>query len=300
MDTTTISAPQELTLAGVPEGLDALVLTQLAREESLVHIARDDRRLDAIEAALRFFAPKLRVIPFPAWDTVPYDRIGPNSEIVARRMTALAKLVLGGRKEPTIVLTTVNAVLQRLPPRDFIRRSLKQLAPGQRIDMNRLIRRLMLAGFIRTGTVMEPGEFAVRGGIIDLFPPGRATPVRLDFFGDTLESIRSFDVETQRTQRVVQKLILMPVSEVDFGSDAEKLFRSRYVELFGGATADDPLYHAVSSGQRYPGMEHWLPLFHERLETLFDYLPAAPVSFDHLADEAVEHRFALHRGHYTA
>jgi transcription-repair coupling factor (superfamily II helicase) len=307
MNTTTIPVQEDLTLAGVPEGLDALVLSDLAREISgpqaagiLMHIARDDRRLDALETALRFFAPKLRVIPFPAWDTVPYDRIGPNAELVARRMTALAKLVLGGRKEPAIVLTTVNAVLQRLPPRDFLRRSLKQLAPGQRIDMNRLIRRLMLAGFIRTGTVMEPGEFAVRGGIIDLFPPGRATPVRLDFFGDTLESIRSFDAETQRTHRVVQKLILMPVSEVDFGSDADKLFRSRYVELFGGATADDPLYLAVSSGQRYPGMEHWLPLFHERLETLFDYAPGMHVSFDHLADEAVARRFEQIEEHYQA
>ena len=199
-----------------------------------------------------------------------------------------------------MVLTTVNAILQRLPPREFIRRSLKNIAPGQRLDMDELIQRLNLAGFQRTGTVMEPGEYAVRGGILDLFPPGRSSPVRLDFFGDTLEHIKAFDPETQRTGKIVQKLTLMPVSEVAFGGEAEKRFRRGYVEAFGPAPSDDPLYEAVSAGQRYAGMEHWLPLFHERLETLFDYVGDAPVSFDHLAEEAVGERLALIADHYEA
>jgi transcription-repair coupling factor (superfamily II helicase) len=129
-------------LTGVPEGYDGLVLGQLAAEASarlgspqaILHVARDDRRLGELEAALAFFAPTTKVIALPAWDTVPYDRIGPNPEISARRITALALLAAGSRKEPTVVLTTVNAVLQRLPPRDFIKRALKQIAPGQRID----------------------------------------------------------------------------------------------------------------------------------------------------------------------
>jgi transcription-repair coupling factor (superfamily II helicase) len=299
--------PNELTLSGVPEGLDALVLAQLARESGseaapgiILHVARDDRRLDALEHALAFFAPNQRVISVPAWDTVPYDRIGPNAEITARRITSLAKLVMGGRKEPTIVLTTVNAILQKLPPRSFIRQSLRPMAAGQRIDLNRLVQRLAAAGFVRTGQVMEPGEFAIRGGIVDLYPPGRLSPVRLDFFGDTLESIKSFDAETQRTSKVVQKLVLMPISEVAFGAEAERLFRTRYVELFGGNTADDPLYQAVSAGQRYPGVEHWLPLFHDKLETLFDYVAGSEVSFDQGADEQVRRRFDQIKEHYEA
>ncbi len=116
----------------------------------------------------------MKIISFPAWDTVPYDRVGPNADIVAKRITALAKLAIGGRKDPTIVLTTVNAVLQRVPPRLFIKNAMKILAPGQRIDMGELIRRLSLAGYTRSSTVMEPGEYAVRGGILDLFPPGRS------------------------------------------------------------------------------------------------------------------------------
>ncbi|MCK5711872.1 MAG: transcription-repair coupling factor, partial [Hyphomicrobiaceae bacterium] len=294
-------------ISGVPEGLDALVLAHLVNDAAsastpgtLLHVARDDRRLDALEQALSFFSPDVRVVPFPAWDTVPYDRIGPNAEIVAKRITALAKLSLGSRKRPTVVLTTVNAILQRVPPRAFLKRALKQVAPGQRIDMGRLAQRLTLMGYVRIGTVMEPGEYAVRGGIVDLFPPGRSSPVRLDFFGDTLESIKAFEVQTQRTTKAVRKLALIPVSEVALGEEAEKLFRSRYVGLFGGATGDDPLYEAVSAGQRYPGQEHWLPLFHDHLETLFDYLPDVGVSFDHLADEAVQGRFEQISEHYDA
>ncbi|MBX9592049.1 MAG: transcription-repair coupling factor [Hyphomonadaceae bacterium] len=291
----------------MPDGLVPLLIGNLAQEAAaggsaplLLHIARDDRRLEAIAEGLAFFAPKVRVIQFPAWDTVPYDRIGPNSEIVAKRIAALARLAATARKDPTVVITTVNAVLQRTPPREFIRRSLKTLAPGQRLDMGELIRRLNLAGFTRSGTVMEPGEYAVRGGILDLYPPGRTAPVRLDFFGDTLEQMKAFDPETQRTGRVVQRLTLMPISEVALGEAGEKLFRRRYVEQFGPSAGSDPLYEAVSAGQRYPGMEHWLALFHERLESLFDYVPEAPVSFDHLADEAVGERLALIRDHYQA
>ncbi|MEQ8825341.1 MAG: transcription-repair coupling factor [Filomicrobium sp.] len=294
---------------GVPEGMEPWVLGQLVREIPaddngqpgiVVHVARDDRRLAQLEAGLQFFAPDVRVLGFPAWDTVPYDRIGPNSDIVSRRIATLAKLIVGRRKVPTIVLTTVNAILQRLPPRDFLRANLKQLAAGQRVDMNRLLTRLQLAGFTRTGTVMEPGEYALRGGIVDLFPPGRATPVRLDFFGDTLESIKSFDPQTQRTLKPVQKLILIPIAEVALGEEATRRFRQRYIELFGGGRSDDQLYEAVSSGIRYPGQEHWLPLFHEALETLVDYAPDAAMSFDYNADEAIRQRFDQITEHFEA
>ncbi|WP_026868336.1 transcription-repair coupling factor [Hyphomicrobium zavarzinii] len=302
-----MSERADLIFTGVPEGLDALVLARLVEEAAegeragiVLHVARDDRRLEALEGQLRFFAPKVRVVPFPAWDTVPYDRVGPNPEIVAKRITALSRLALGNRSEPLIVLTTVNAVLQRVPPRAFIRNAMKSVAPGQRVDLNRFVARLSLAGYTRTGTVMEAGEFAVRGGILDLFPPGRQNPVRFDFFGDTLESIKVFDAETQRTAKPLRKLIVMPVSEVAFGEAPTALFRSRYVELFGGATGDDPLYEAVSAGSRYGGQEHWLPLFHETLETLTDYMDGATLSFDNLVDDAVKSRFEQVSEHYLA
>jgi transcription-repair coupling factor (superfamily II helicase) len=299
--------PGEENILGAPDGFDAAVLARLADEatavhgapQTLLHIAADDRRLEQLETGLAFFAPKTRVITIPAWDTVPYDRVGPDSEIVARRMAGLARLT-GTAKAPTIVLTTINAILQRVPSREFLRRAMRQLAPGQRVDRTRLIERLTLAGYVRTGTVMEPGEFAVRGSLVDLFPPGRASPVRLDFFGDTIESIKAFDPETQRTGKIVQKLILMPVSEVAYGPEAESRFRSGYVAAFGAVKGDDPLYEAISAGHRYPGMEHWLALFHEKLETLFDYLPDALLSFDPMADESIADRFEQIREHYEA
>ena len=309
VSTDNVSRQRELQLASVPEGMEPWVLGQLVREIAvdadnqpgvIVHVARDDRRLAQLEAGLGFFAPDVRVLSFPAWDTVPYDRIGPNSEIVARRIATLAKLSVGRRKIPTVVLTTVNAILQRVPPGDFLRASLKQIAPGQRIDMNRLLARLQLAGFRRTGTVMEPGEYAVRGGILDLFPPGRSMPVRLDFFGDTLESIKSFDPQTQRTTKSVPKVVLMPIVEVALGEEATSRFRRRYVELFGGGHGVDPLYEAVSAGSRYPGQEHWLPLFHEHMATLVDYVPDAALTFDNNADEAVRQRFEQITEHYEA
>jgi transcription-repair coupling factor (superfamily II helicase) len=299
-------------VSGVPEGLDALILGKLVGAigsdagsdpqglTPFLHIARDDRRLETLEACLAFFAPHVRVIAVPAWDCVPYDRVSPNAELVAKRLSSLALLATSRPKVPTLVVTTVNAVLQRVPTRDFVRKSLKTLAPGQRVDMGLLVKLLERAGFSRTGTVMEHGEYAVRGGILDLFPAGRAQPLRLDFFGDTIEHIRSFDPETQRTAKHVNKLVLIPMSEVAFGAEPERLFRTRYVELFGPVTASDPLYEAVSAGGRYGGMEHWLPLFHDSLETLFDYLPEAAVSFDHLVEEAAGRRFEQIADHCTA
>jgi transcription-repair coupling factor (superfamily II helicase) len=292
------------TLTEVPDALVPRVLAELVSEaegtQLLVHVARDDRRLEALAEGLAFYAPQVRLIAFPAWDTVPYDRIGPNSEIVARRMAALARLAAAPLRGPTLLLTTVNAILQRVPARQFIRRSLKNIAAGQRIDRNELIARLDLLGYQRTGLVVEPGEYAVRGGIVDLYPPGRQSPVRLDFFGDTVEHIKAFDPETQRTGRIVQRLTVMPVSEVAFGPAAERQFRASYVAAFGPAPADDALYAAVSAGQRYPGMEHWLALFHERLESLFDYVAGAPMSLDHLCEEAVGERLTLIADQYTA
>ena len=183
----------------------------------------------------------------------------------------------------------------------FLKRAIKPIAPGQRIDMGPLTQRLGLMGYQRSGTVMEPGEFAVRGGILDLFPPGRATPVRLDFFGDTLETIKAFrGADAANDEARAEARAAARERGRRSARRREKLFRSRYVELFGGATGDDPLYEAVSAGQRYPGQEHWLPLFHEHLETLFDYLPGVPVSFDHLAEEAVTGRFEQIAEHYDA
>jgi len=297
------------TISGAPEGLDAKYLAE--RFEARVkggdatpmglHIARDDRRMEAIVSALEFFAPNLSIIQFPAWDCVPYDRVSPSAVIVARRMSALARLIAAKRKGPALLITTVNGIIQRVPTRQSIKSKIKQIAPGQRIDIKRFSAYLERMGYARASTVMEPGEYASRGGIVDLFPPGRAAPVRLDFFGDTLESMRSFDPETQRTMRKIGRLVLLPVSEVNIDKKTRVNFRQRYVETFGAVTSEDPLYEAISAGIRYQGMEHWLPLFHDELERVFDYLPEnTEITLDHDVSAAFEARFEQISEHYTS
>ena len=295
--------------AGVPEGYDAFLLAAIARrlpadtafQQAVLHIARDDQRLAAIRSQLEFFAPNAEVMTFPAWDCVPYDRVSPDSDIEARRIATLARLAHAkGGKPAIIVLATVNAALQRVPPLEALKKAAVRLTAGGPVSMDQVIQRLDASGFYRTGTVMEPGEYAVRGGILDLFAPGHARPVRLDFFGDTLESIRQFDPVTQRTQAAREQVTLLPISEVPSGEAAIKHFRRRYVELFGPAKGDDALYEAVSAGSRYPGMEHWLPLFYERMDTLFDYLPNAVITIDHLGDDAQARRLETIADHYDA
>jgi transcription-repair coupling factor (superfamily II helicase) len=289
--------------SGVPEGLDAGVIAALSERAGrpILHVARDGQRLATLEDALQFFAPNVRRLSFPAWDSVPYDRVAPNAEIVAERMATLAALAArdaaGG--PPLIVLTTINAVLQRVPPHEFFAGAMQRLAPGNAVGMANLIESLESLGYGRAGTVTDPGQYAVRGGILDLYPPG-ADPVRLDFFGDTLESIRSFDPETQRSHGRLEAMTLLPMSEAPLDEDARKRFRTRYVELFGPVFGDDPLYESVSAGRQHQGMEHWLPLFHERLETLFDYLPDALVSFDPLVEDARGKRLEQINDHYDA
>ncbi|MGL6181119.1 MAG: transcription-repair coupling factor, partial [Aestuariivirga sp.] len=279
-------------VSGVPQGLDAMILPEVAKaigSRAIVHVALDDQRAALLADQLAFFAPELEVLRFPAWDCLPYDRVSPVPDIVARRLATLARLAQPLSK-PTVVLATVNAVLQRVVPRGLIAASTFTAAPGNRVHSDKVIAFLAENGFSRTGTVVDPGDFAVRGGIIDIYPPGADAPVRLDFFGDTLESVRSFDPESQRTVASLKSFSLNPANEVLLTDDSIGRFRRAYAEAFGGLDISDPLYESVTSGRRYQGMEHWMPFFHDRLETLFDYLSEPVVTLDHTADEAAAAR----------
>ena len=305
-----LKAGRPLTLAGVPDGAEGLVVADLARAIaagknpppiSLAVICRDGPRMAALARAIAFFAPDVEVLEFPAWDCLPYDRVSPHPAVVAQRMMTLARLArVTGREHPAVLLATVNAILQRVPERAVIAKQSLSVAPGNVAPMANIIQWLELNGFNRAATVREAGDYAVRGGIVDLFAPGMDAPVRLDFFGDTLESIRSFDPETQRTTSELHALDLVPVAEFALTSDTIRAFRTGYVAEFGAAAPDDALYEAVSEGRKHAGMEHWLPLFHRWLETLFDYLPATPLAVEPLADEAAHERLAQIADYYQA
>jgi transcription-repair coupling factor (superfamily II helicase) len=211
--------------------------------------------------ALAFILPEAEILRFPAWDCLPYDRVSPNPALVSERVATLARL-LEPASAPRILLTTVNALVQRVPPRSAFAGSSMELKVTGTIQPEQLAQFLEANGYGRAGTVMEPGEYAIRGGIIDLFPAGEPDPVRLDLFGDTIESIRIFDPASQRSGERRQRLVLRPVSEVPLDQEALARFRTSWRELFEQQAADDPIYHSVSDGRRHPGMEHWLPLFH--------------------------------------
>ncbi len=268
-------------MGGTPEGFDARqVQAEMTRAKGpVIHVARDDKRLAALQAALGFFAPEVPVVVFPAWDCLPYDRVSPNADISAARMATLAGLV-HGMPERFVLLTTLSAAMQRVPARTVLREAAFSARVGDRVDEASLRNFLVRMGFSQSPTVTEPGDYAIRGGIIDIFPPGEGGPVRLDFFGDVLDGARRFDAATQRTTDKMSLVELAPVSEVILDDAAITRFRQNYRIEFGAAGTDDPLYEAISAGRKHQGVEHWLPFFHQTLETLFDYLPGAPVLLD--------------------
>ncbi|MCC8933359.1 transcription-repair coupling factor [Rhizobium sp. 'Codium 1'] len=297
-----VAAQSALTLSHVPDGMDAFILAELAREgKPVAYVVSDGQRLQNIEQTLSFAAPDIPVLSLPAWDCLPYDRVSPSADVSARRLSALSGLIaLSHKSHPAIILVTVNAMLQKLAPAETIESLGFSARPGNQLRMDDIAARLERNGFDRVATVREVGEFAVRGGILDVFVPGSEEPVRLDFFGDTLESIRSFDPANQRTIGQVRSLDLNPMSEVTLTPETISRFRKNYLSLFGAATRDDALYAAVSEGRRYAGMEHWLPLFHDRLESVFDYIKGFRLVTDHTVREAAEERAKLIRDYYEA
>ncbi|WP_408014726.1 transcription-repair coupling factor [Rhizobium rhizophilum] len=297
-----VDAQSALTLSHVPDGMDSFILAELARQgRPVAYIVSDGQRLQNLEQTLSFTAPDIPVLSLPAWDCLPYDRVSPSADVSARRLSALSGLIsLYLNPHPAIVLVTVNAMLQKVAPADVIDSLGFSAKPGNQVRMDDIAARLERNGFDRVATVREVGEFAVRGGILDVFVPGAEEPVRLDFFGDTLESIRSFDPASQRTIGQIRSLDLNPMSEVTLTPESISRFRKNYLSLFGAATRDDALYAAVSEGRRYAGMEHWLPMFYDKLETTFDYLRGFRLVTDHTVREAAEERAKLIRDYYEA
>ena len=293
---------------GITEGQEAFVLKERAIAAQrdggglALHVALDDARMATIKDALDFFAPDIDVIVFPAWDCLPYDRVSPQNDIVGQRIDTLAVLAVrqtSDIRKPLIVLTSVNAITQRVVPHDHVLGGALMIQKGSSIAADVLTSSLLAQGYTRTDVVREAGEFAVRGGIVDIFPPAGFDPVRIDFFGDEVEALRKFDPATQRSLGDVESLSLGTAAEILLTQESIERFRKNYRAAFG-VTNDDPLYESISEGRRYAGMEHWLPLFYDHLETLFDYAPAAYISFDQQVMEARREREAQVRDLYAA
>ncbi len=275
-----------LTVTGAPAGYDAYLAVEAARRRGgpVLFVAEGESEAEAALQAMAFFAPDVVRLSFPAWDCLPYDRVSPKPDVESARLATLAVLARGD-VGPCVIVTSVNAVLQRVPPRDVLAAASFKAKTGQDVDRDALVQFLASNGYARAGTVRDPGDFSLRGGIVDLWPPGTDEPLRLDFFGETLDAIKTFDAASQLSQGSVEKILLLPASEAPLNEAAISRFRSGYVAAFGPAS-DDPLYESVSAGRKAQGMEHWLPLFFDHLDTLFDYLPRTLVILGHQSEEA--------------
>jgi transcription-repair coupling factor (superfamily II helicase) len=269
-----LAAKRPTTLAGAPAGFLPWLAADLARAAKgrAVFIAPDEAAMRHLQDAAGYFAPELEVLAFPAWDCLPYDRASPSLRASSERLATLHALQRKAGK-PQLLVTTVNAATQRTLTPFRVRQLVARLAPGERIDMAKLSALLSANGYHRTDTVQDSGEYAVRGGILDLFPAGESEGLRLDFFGDEIESVRRFDPATQRTTGNEKSgFTLLPASETLLDEESVKRFRARYRERFGATATGDPIYQAVSEGRRLAGIDHWLPLFEERLDTLLEHL----------------------------
>jgi len=249
----------------------ALLIAEAARshEGLLVAVTRDTQRAHALEAELKVFAGGLPVLHFPDWETLPYDVFSPHPEIVSQRIATLYQLPSVKRG---VLVVPVATLMQRIAPRSHITGSGLMLKKGQKLDLAAEQRRLEASGYRYVPQVAEPGDFAVRGALIDIFPMGTAEPYRIELFDDEVESIRSFDPETQRSQQQVDRIELLPAREFPLTEEAAKNFRGNLRERFPIDVRRCPLYQDMKEGVTPGGIEYYLPLFFPQTATLFDYL----------------------------
>ena len=292
-----LRADKPLTLAGVPTGFLPWLAADLARATHgsgkngrAVVIAADEAAMRALAETVPLFAAEVEVLTLPSWDCLAYDRASPSLRVMAERLATLNALQANSDK-PRLLIATASAVTQRMLTPFRIRQLTRRIAAGERIEREALVGQLNALGYQRVDTVAEHGEYAVRGSLIDVFPAGEEIALRLDFFGDEIDSLRRFDPTDQRSTDKAKDFILMPASEALLDAETIRRFRSRYREQFGAAATQDPLYQALSDGRRMAGMEHWLPLLEERLDTLFDHLSENDLVIrDSAADQAVDAR----------
>ena len=246
---------------------EALALIELAESNHCVvlYIARDIAHHDEIKKALLFFRTSVEILDFDSWEVLAFDHFSPHPDIISSRIHTLSKLL---SIESAIVVTTVETLSQRLCPKEYINQYSLNLKTRQSLEINSFVESLIKIGYRRVTTVMEPGEFSIKGALIDLYPMGAANPFRIDLFDNEIDSIRSFDPSTQRSIEVIEEIHLLPAREFASDSASINIFKENYLSEFGNT--DGFIYTEVSEG-RYPGgIEFYLPLFFDGTNTLFD------------------------------
>ncbi len=273
------SAGQRASIVPLAGSADSLALAQMAstcarENRTLAIVCADALNAQRIADEIAFFAPGLRIALFPDWETLPYDHFSPHHDLVSDRLATLYQLT---QRACDVVVIAVQTALFRLAPRSYLAAHTFFLTTGGTLDIAALRDQLSLAGYTHVTQVVSPGEFSVRGSLIDLFPMGSALPYRIDRFGDDIESIKTFDVDSQRTLYPVQGVRLLPAREFPLDDAARTRFRGRFREVFEGDPSRSPLYKDITSGVVPGGIEYYLPLFFDATATFFDYLPGDSV-----------------------
>lgn len=260
----------------------ALALIQKAQKQPglVVYLTQNAAQANSITELLAFFDPneQLPIISFPEWETLPYDQFSPHQDIISTRLKTLYLLP---QIRKGILVLPIESLVQKIAPHEFIQKYTFLLKPNDRLDIQQFISQLEVGGYQRVSQVSEHGEFAVRGALIDLFPMGSKTPFRLDLFDDEIDTIRSFDPETQRTLEQIDQIEFLPAKEYDLSAEGIQNFRQAFRTTFGETARKSQLYQSVSEGKTLDGLEYYLALFHPNIATLFDYLPADTLLFDH-------------------
>ena len=292
------------TLSGVAKDAEAFAIRDLfyVTNKDLLCVLSDGISVAQVYDILQAIEPNMEILLFPAWDTVPYDRVTPNPHILSQRIDTLSKLVLGtNSKKHRVILSSIGAVIQKLPPKKIFTNTRKMLKVGDTLNFDDFLHYAVINGYTRVEQVMESGEYAVRGDIIDIFPSGAEKPIRIDLFDDEIERLRYFEVETQRSSGEIAFYNFDSANEVILDKNTVKTFRSKYREAFGAAGLKDELYESISNGKKYLGMENWLPFFYDdALPTLFDYLPMADIVIGIDTDKALKAKVEAIKDHYQA
>jgi transcription-repair coupling factor (superfamily II helicase) len=250
---------------------DALHLARLARERHpLLVLAASALDAERLRSEIAWFDPHLRVHRLPDWEILPYDQFSPHPDLVSERLATLWQLAAGAFD---VAIAPVTTALQRLAPKSYLAGRTFDLKQKEKLDLNALRDQLVTAGYAHVQQVMSPGEFCIRGGLIDLFPAGSAIPYRIDLLGDEIETIRTFDVDTQRSIYPVSEVRMLPAREFPLDEDGRAHFRESFRERFEGDPSRSRVYKDVSNGIAPAGVECYLPLFFDATATIFDYLP---------------------------
>ena len=254
----------------------ALALAEYCQQtpEVKLLIARDNLSASQLQDELQFFLNEQdtpqELLFFPDWETLPYDQFSPHQDIISERLYTLSRVQ---HVTNAIIITSASTLMHRLCPPEFLNQYALMLREGQKLELNAFRNQLQQSGYHCVNKVLEHGEFALRGSIIDVYPMGSGLPFRIELFDDEIESLREFDTETQRTIEKISAINILPAREFPLNEQSQTFFRRTFRELFPGNPSQCPIYEAISNGQFPSGIEYYLPLFFEKTVTFFDYLP---------------------------